>query len=171
METRAKGKRTVSTHTQKNMSGKPVCGEKNCDLKNFEFTFPFCAIYFWMCLHFWFTFIIFRSLTAILKMFAFVFRFCALLFYTCFKFFDLGLLFFDPWLQYFWREYDPIVLALWSARLKVLLFTWSVKSDSCYNVLWLCSAQEQQTMHLHKCDHVKKNCTGGGGGGVVRLTA
>ncbi len=41
-------------------------------------------------------------------MFAFVFRFCALLFYTCFKFFDLRLLFFDPWLQYFWREYDPI---------------------------------------------------------------
>ncbi len=43
---------------------------------------------------------------------------------------------------------------------------WSVKSDSCYYVPWLCSAQEQQTMHLHKCDHV--NCFTGR---VVRLTA
>ncbi len=50
--------------------------------------------------------------------------------------------------------------------LKVHLSTWSVKSDSCYNVLWLCSAQEQQTMHLHKCDHVNFFT-----GGVVRLTA
>ncbi len=47
--------------------------------------------------------------------------------------------------------------------LKVHLFMWSVKSDSCYNAL------EQQTMHLHKCDHVPIFFTGGGG--VVRLTA
>ncbi len=46
--------------------------------------------------------------------------------------------------------------------LKVHLFTWSVKSDSCYNVLWLCSAQ---TMHLHKSIFFT------GVGGVVRLTA
>ncbi len=40
--------------------------------------------------------------------------------------------------------------------LKVCLFMWSVKSDSCYNVPWLCSARcMKQTMHSHKCDHVK----------------
>ncbi len=44
--------------------------------------------------------------------------------------------------------------------LKVHLFMWSVKSDSL----------EQQTMHLHKCDHVNFFYWGGGGG-VVRLTA
>ncbi len=43
--------------------------------------------------------------------------------------------------------------------LKAALFTWSGKSDSCYNVPWLCSAccmkqtlWRAQTMHLHKCD-------------------
>ncbi len=37
------------------------------------------------------------------------------------------------------------------------------------------AALEQQTMHLHKCDHVnffwREKKRGGGGGGVVRLTA
>ncbi len=59
--------------------------------------------------------------------------------------------------------------------LKLHLFTWSVKSDSCYNVLWLCSAQT-----LGAADHAlaqvrprqkKIYWGGGGGGGVVRLTA
>ncbi len=79
--------------------------------KTLNSRFSFVQYIFLMCLHFWFMLFIFRSVTAlfaILKMFAFVFRFCALLFYTCFKFFYLRLLFFDPWLQYFWREYDPI---------------------------------------------------------------
>ncbi len=58
--------------------------------------------------------------------------------------------------------------AVWNRRkpgstetlpLKAPLFTWSVKSDSCYNVPQLCSARcmkqtlwIRQTMHLHKCD-------------------
>ncbi len=93
-------------HTKnKNMSGKP---DFVCDLKNFEFTFQFCAIYFLMCLHFWFTLIIFRSLTAILKIFAFVFRFCALLFYTCFLFLFMLIIF---------RSVTAILLAgIWSHR-------------------------------------------------------
>ncbi len=49
---------------------------------------------------------------------------------------------------------------------KLHLFTWSVRSDSCYNMLWLCSVQTQ-------------TCTSAttsiffywGGGVVVRLTA
>ncbi len=91
-------------HTKnKNMSGKP---DFVCDLKNFEFTFQFCAIYFLMCLHFWFTLIICRSLTAILKNFAFVFRFCALLFYTCFLFLFMLIIF---------RSVTAILLAgIWS---------------------------------------------------------
>ncbi len=42
------------------------------------------------------------------------------------------------------------------------LFTWSVKSDSCYNVPWLAAHAVRsirfgaaQTMHSHKCDHLK----------------
>ncbi len=51
--------------------------------------------------------------------------------------------------------------------LKLHLFTWSVKSDSCYNVLWLCSVQTQT------CTSATTSIffTGGGLGGVVRLTA
>ncbi len=45
---------------------------------------------------------------------------------------------------------------------------------SAARALYEAETLEQQTMHLHKCDHVffllgKKKC--GGGGGVVRLTA
>ncbi len=42
--------------------------------------------------------------------------------------------------------------------LKAPLFTWSVKSFSCYNVLRLAALavwRAAQTMHWHKCDHVK----------------
>ncbi len=46
--------------------------------------------------------------------------------------------------------------------LKAPVFTWSVKSDSCYIVLRLCSARcmkqrlwSSADMHSHKCDHVK----------------
>ncbi len=42
------------------------------------------------------------------------------------------------------------------------LLTWSMKSDSCYNVPWLCNMcclekmlWSSATMHSHKCDHVK----------------
>ncbi len=50
--------------------------------------------------------------------------------------------------------------------LKLHLFTWSVKSDSCYNVLWLCSVQTQT------CTSVTTSIFFyWGGGGVVRLTA
>ncbi len=52
--------------------------------------------------------------------------------------------------------------------LKLHLFTWSVKSDSCYNVPWLCSVQTQTCTSATTS---KKNLLGGGGGGVVRLTA
>ncbi len=39
----------------------------------------------------------------------------------------------------------------------------------CAVALQRADALAQQTTHLHKCDHVKKKITGGGG--VVRLTA
>ncbi len=57
--------------------------------------------------------------------------------------------------------------ALLTLALKAPLFTWSVKSDSCYNVLrlaaravWSRRFGAAQTMHSHKCDHVKflPNC-------------
>ncbi len=55
-----------------------------------------------------------------------------------------------------------------SLVLNVHLFTWSVKSDSCYNVLWLCSVQT----NLHKCDNISFFYWGGGGGRAInRQTA
>ncbi len=58
-----------------------------------------------------------------------------------------------------WKPNPPVCWALFRLRapsrsdavstthkalaLKLHLFTWSVKSDSCYNVLWLCSVQTQ----------------------------
>ncbi len=49
-----------------------------------------------------------------------------------------------------WKP-NPPVCSCWCSEcrlyqalpLKLHLFTWSVKSDSCYNVLWLCSVQTQ----------------------------
>ncbi len=58
--------------------------------------------------------------------------------------------------------------------LKVHLFMWSVKSDSCYNVLWLCSAQTLWSSRPCTCTSATTSIYftwGGGGGGVVRLTA
>ncbi len=48
--------------------------------------------------------------------------------------------------------------------LKLHLFTWSVKSDSCYNVLWLCSVQTQTCTSATTSNFFYW-------GGVVRLTA
>ncbi len=55
--------------------------------------------------------------------------------------------------------------------LKVHLFMWSVKSDSCYNVLWLCSAQKQTCWSSRPCICTSATTYIFFTGGVVRLTA
>ncbi len=59
--------------------------------------------------------------------------------------------------------------------LKEHLFTWSVKSDSCYNVLWLCSAQRLWSSRPCTCTSATTSIflLGGGGGGraINRQTA
>ncbi len=54
--------------------------------------------------------------------------------------------------------------------LKVHLFMWSVKSDSCYNVLWLCNAQTLWSSRPCTCTSATTSIFFTGGG-FVRLTA
>ncbi len=64
-----------------------------------------------------------------------------------------------------------------SAESRLHLFTWSVKSDSCYNVLWLCSARAIWSKHFGAADHALAQVRPlqvfftGGGVVVMRLTA
>ncbi len=64
-----------------------------------------------------------------------------------------------------------------SLALNVHLFTWSVKSDSCYNVPWLCSARAIWSRNFGAADHALAQVRprffylGKKSGGVVRLTA
>ncbi len=64
-----------------------------------------------------------------------------------------------------------------SLALNVHLFTWSVKSDSCYNVPWLCSARAIWSRNFGAADHAFAQVRprffylGKQSGGVVRLTA
>ncbi len=55
--------------------------------------------------------------------------------------------------------------------LKVHLTTWSVKSDSCYNVLWLCSTQTLWSSRPCTCTSATTSIFLRGRRGVVRLTA
>ncbi len=78
------------------MSGKP---DFVCDLKNFEFTFQFCAIYLFNVFTFLihaFYFSIRNRVVCHSENVCICFSIFAFLFYTCFYFFNLRLLFFDP---------------------------------------------------------------------------
>ncbi len=71
-----------------------------------------------------------------------------------------------------WKP-NPPLLSLLRALLKEHLFMWSVKSDSCYNVLWLCSAQTLWSSRPCTCTSATTSIflLGGGGRAINRQTA
>jgi len=113
-----------------------------------------------MLVIFWFTLIIHWSVTTL---FAFLINLlflsvCAIYFYMCFYIFESRLLFFDPWPQYIWRDFDPI--AYWCAQNKkhisvpefVFILLWKIHNCLVISIYFVCrtrlySNQPQKVKH------------------------